>query len=332
VAAAAQVSQATVSRALSGNETVNPVLARRVISASEKLGYTANVVARALRTQQTGTVGVVVPSLSNPFFIVAVETLEGVLAQSQRSLILCSARDSAAVEADHISLLLARMVDGLVVIPVSQAGSRRALKAAAKQVPVVQFDRFVSLTGTDFVGADNATGVRQMVEHVRALGSRTLAYVGAEPTNSSAAERLNSFRLLAAQGSSHLPRPEFLGTFSMQWGWEAGERLLTAGSLPDAVICGADVIAVGLLAVLREAHVEVPRDVNMVSYDDSPMASITSPMLTSIRQPVEPMAEEAIRLLDDGGKAGQRRPRKRIFAPTLVVRESSEAKLAFRSV
>jgi len=324
VAAAAQVSQATASRALSGSETVNPVLARRVITASEKLGYTANVVARALRTQQTGTIGVVVPSISNPFFIGAVETLEGVLARSQRSLILCDARDSAAVEADRISLLLARMVDGLVVIPVSQAGSRRALEAAAKYVPVVQFDRFVPSAGTDFVGADNAAGIRQMVEHVRALGARTVAYIGAEPTSSSAAERLDAFRALVPQDASNPIRLEYLDTFSMDWGREAAERLLARNSLPDAVICGADLIAVGLLAALREAHIQVPRQVMVVSYDDSPMARITSPMLTSVRQPVETMAEEAIRLLDDRRPVGPRRPRKSVFAPTLVARQSSK--------
>ena len=294
-----------------------------MLAASEDLGYTANAMARALRTQQTGTIGVVVPSISNPFFIGAVETLEGVLARSQRSLILCDARDSAAVEADRISLLLARMVDGLVVIPVSQIGSRRALTAAAKHVPVVQFDRFVPSAGTDFVGADNAAGVRQMVEHVRALGARTLAYVGAEPTNSSAAERLDAFRTLVPQDDSDSQRLEYLDTFSTHWGWKAAERLLARSALPDAAICGADLIAVGLLAALRDADIRVPQQVMVVSYDDSPMARITSPMLTSVRQPVETMAEEAIRLLDDRRSVGPRRPRKSIFAPTLVPRESS---------
>lgn len=323
VAAAAGVSQATASRALSGNLSVNPVLARRVMAASQQLAYTANVMARALRTQQTGTIGVVVPAISNPYFIGAVEALEGVLAESQRSLVLCDARDSPATEAERIELLLSRMVDGLVVIPVSGTGSGTALQAAAEHGPVVQFDRYVEATGTDFVGTDNSDGLRQMMAHIRSRGCRTVAYVGARPTISSAAERLNAFRSLVGASSGRPEHWELLGGFSTDWGQEAGQRILAGGQLPDAIVCGADLIAVGVLTVLRDAQVDVPKEVKVVSYDDSMMGRITSPRLTSIRQPVDAMAREAVRLLDDRTEGAQRRPRKCVFTPTLIVREST---------
>ena len=323
VAAAAGVSPATAARALTGNERVDPVLAQRVTEASRLLGYTANVMARALRTQQTGTIGVVVPSITNPFFTGAVEALEGVLARSQRSLVLCDARNSAATEADRIEFLVGRMVDGLVVIPVSRSESARALNLAAAHGPVVQFDRFVPSTDTDFVGADNADGVRQMVEHVRALGARTLAYVGARPSSSSAAERLQAFRTLAGRPAAGSRRWELLDDFTTEWGRTAGRQLLAAGPLPDAIVCGADLIAVGLMSELRDAKVAVPEDVMVVSYDDSMMGLITSPRLTSVRQPVELMAEEAIRLLGDRPDGTERPSRKSIFSPALMVREST---------
>jgi LacI family transcriptional regulator len=323
VAAAAGVSQATASRVLSGNPSVDPALARRVTEASRQLGYTANVMARALRTQQTGTIGVVVPAISNPYFIGAVEALEGVLAESQRSLILCDARDSPVTEAERIGLLLSRMVDGLIVIPVSGTESAAALRAAAAEGPVLQFDRYVESTGTDFVGTDNSEGLRQMMTHIRKRGCQTVAYVGARPTISSAAERLDGFRALAGPRSARPEHWELLGEFSTDWGLEAGQRMLAGGPLPDAIVCGADLIAVGVLAVLRDAHVDVPRDVKVISYDDSMMGRITSPTLTSIRQPVEAMAREAVRLLDDRSQPDQRPPRKCNFAPKLIVREST---------
>ena len=323
VAAAAGVSPATAARALSGNVKVDPVLAGRVADASRRLGYTANVMARALRTQQTGTIGVVVPSITNPFFTGAVEALEGVLARTDRSLVLCDARDSVATEANRIEFLVSRMVDGLVVIPVSRNESAAALHVATSHGPVVQFDRFVPSTDTDFVGADNADGVRQMVEHVRALGARTLAFVGARPTSSSAAERLEAFRALAGRPAAGRRRWELLDEFSTEWGRAAANQLLAAGPLPDAIVCGADLIAVGLLSELRDAQVDVPQDVMVVSYDDSMMGLITSPRLTSVRQPVELMAEEAIRLLGERPEGGQRTSRKSIFTPALIVREST---------
>ncbi|MEA5455155.1 LacI family DNA-binding transcriptional regulator [Sinomonas sp. JGH33] len=322
VAAEAGVSQATASRVLAGNESVDPALARKVQEATRKLGYTANVMARALRTQHTGTIGVVVPSISNPYFISVVEALEGVLAETQRSLILCDARDSPAIEADRIALLLGRMVDGLIVIPVSATDSAEALRSASGQRPVLQFDRYVASAGTDFIGTDNRDGLRQMIEHVRALGCESFAYVGSRATTSTAVERLEAFRALAS--TPHLSEHwELLGEYNVDWGLEAGRRLLDSGALPDAIICSADLIAVGVLTVLKDAGVRVPDDVKVVSYDDSMMGRITSPTLTSVRQPVEEMAREAIRLLDGG--PGQSSARKCIFTPQLIVRESTGA-------
>jgi len=323
VASAAGVSMATASRALSGNPSVSPLLARQVVEAGDRLGYSANAIARALRTQRTGTIGVVVPAINNPYFIGVVEALEGVLAESSRSLMLCDARESPSVEAARVELLMSHMVDGLVVIPASTTGSAPALKSAARRGLVVQFDRYVTGTGTDFVGSDNAEGMRQMVSHLREQGCRSLAYVGAQPSISSAAERVRAFRALAGRTPARPAHWELLGAFSTDWGMAAGHLLLSGGRLPDAVVCGADVIAIGLLTVLRDAGVDVPGDVKVVSHDDLLLDRITYPRLSSVRQPLELMAREAIRLLDDRADGNQEAPRRRVFAPDLMVRESS---------
>lgn len=323
VAAAAGVSQATASRALSGNQSVSPVLVRRVVAASTRLGYKANVMARALRTRRTGTIGVVVPSIGNPYFIGAVEALEGVLAETQRSLILCDARENATTEAERLQLLLDRMVDGLVVIPTSATESVAALAWAAEHTPVAQFDRYVVGTGTDFVGSDNAEGLRQMVTHVRERGCRTMAFVGSGSPISTAAERHRAFRALTAD----TPVPEhwqLLGEFTTEWGRKAGRQILEGGPLPDAIVCGADIIAAGVLSVLRDARVGVPEDVMVVSHDDSTIGLITSPRLTSVRQPLDDMAREAIRLLDARSQGQDHRPpHLSVLTPRLIEREST---------
>jgi LacI family transcriptional regulator len=320
VAAAAGVSPATASRALSGNGSVNPEMARRVHQASTALGYSANVFARALRTERTDTIGMVVPSIANPYFVGAVEAVEKALARSGRSLILCNADNSVRTEADRIGLLVQRMVDGLVVVPVDASASVPALRAAADRVPLVQFDRIAAGAGTDFVGSDNAEGVRQCLAHLRELGCSSPAYIGAQPTTSTATERLRAFR----DGTGPGVRDEWvlLGDFSGQWGREAARRLV-AGSLPEAIVCGADVIAVSLVGVLAEAGVSIPDEVKVVSYDDSGLGLLTVPHLTSVHQPVDSMAREAVRLLDHRRTHPEAAVRKGIFAPQLVVREST---------
>ncbi|WP_164737268.1 LacI family DNA-binding transcriptional regulator [Georgenia sp. SYP-B2076] len=322
VAAAAGVSPATASRVLSGYPSVNPEMARRVTEASTRLGYSANVFARALRTRRTDTVGMVVPSIGNPYFVGAVEAVEGVLSGSGRSLILCDSRDSVATEAARVSLLLNRMVDGLVVIPVSAEESAPALRAAAAQSRVVQLDRIAEGARTDFVGADDYDGVHQCIDHLRDRGCRTIAYIGARPTTSTAAQRLRAFEELT-RGDGGTDAPVYLGEFSAGWGAEAARHLLEAGPLPDAIVCGADVIAVSVLTALRGAGVEVPVQVKVVSYDDSGLGLLTVPRLTSVRQPLDVMAQEAIRLLDTHPEDGAYPPRKSIFAPQLVIRDST---------
>ncbi|MBC7291533.1 MAG: LacI family DNA-binding transcriptional regulator [Actinotalea sp.] len=322
VAAEAGVSIATASRALAGQASVDPELVRRVLRASADLGYRANALARALRTQRTDTIGMVVPSISNPYFIAAIEAVELVLAESDRSLLLCDAREDATVEAGRIDLLVHRMVDGLIVVPVATEASAPALEAAAQELPVVQFDRFVDAVPTDFVGSDNTVGVRACVDHLRRRGARRIAFVGAQPTTSTAAERLRAFR--DCVGVEDCPdRWLLLGDFSARWGREAARSLLEGEGLPDAIVCGADVIAVALVAELRSAGVTVPEQVAIVSYDDSTLGALTVPPLTSVRQPIEDMAREAVRLLDHRRERADAAVRKSVFPPALVVRGST---------
>lgn len=322
VAAAAGVSPATASRALSGHTSVDPQLARRVQRASAELGYRTNVLARALRTRRTDTIGMVVPSISNPYFVATVEAVEQVLADSGRALLLCDAREDVCVEASRIDLLIDRMVDGLIVVPVEAEGSAAALERASQQLPVVQLDRFVDSVATDFVGSDNAAGVRACVAHLRERGARRIAFVGARPTTSTAVERLRAFR--DHVGPEDCPDSWLLlGEFTADWGREAAKRLLAGGALPDAIVCGADVIAVALVTTFRAAGARVPEQVTVVSYDDSTLGELTVPPLTSVRQPVDAMAREAVRLLDHRRDHLDAAVRKSVFPPALVVRGST---------
>ena len=322
VAAAAGVSAATASRALAGHPNVDPELVRRVQRASDDLGYRANVLARALRTRRTDTVGMVVPSIANPYFVSAVEAVENVLAESGRALLLCDAREDVEVEASRIDLLVQRMVDGLIVVPVAAEGSAPAIERAVRQLPVVQLDRFVASAPTDFVGSDNGVGVRACVAHLRERGARRIAFVGARPTTSTAAERLRAFRDVV--GPEDCPDAWLLlGDFTAAWGREAAAKLLAGGDLPEAIVCGADVIAVTLVTTLRSAGIKVPKRVTVVSYDDSGLGELTVPALTSVRQPVPAMAREAVRLLDHRRDHPDDPVRKSVFPPALIVRGST---------
>ncbi|HLU71816.1 MAG TPA: LacI family DNA-binding transcriptional regulator [Nonomuraea sp.] len=322
VARAAGVSVASASRALSGRRRVTPEIAERVARAAAELGYQPNAVAKALRDQTTGTIGMVVPGIGNPFFTTIVEAVERELQNFGTDLLLCSSQSSPEVEARRLETLLARRVDGLIISPCGIEASVPAVLDAARRVPLVQLDRHIEGGGADWVGVDDEAGMSQAVDHVAAGGAHSVVFVGSRLLNSSARLRLDGFERAAARAGMEARTP-LLGDFTLEWGIEAGRRLLDDGPLPDAVVCGNDEIAVGLLRSLRTGGTRIPEDVSVVGFDDVGHATMCDPPLTTVRQPVEEMAAEAVRLLGQI-KAGDPRPAQRIaIAPSIVVRQTS---------
>lgn len=317
VAAAAGVSASTVSRALSGRRKVSPEVEAAVREASERLGYRANVLARSLRLQTTGTVGMVIPGISNPFFPAIVEAVERHLSDADRQLLLADSQGSTQVEAERLTTLLDRRIDGLLVIPCDVRASRPALERAARQAPVTLLDRAVEGFDGDVVAVDNWHGIELAVDHLRARGCASLAFVSADDATSSGRMRLEAFRRCAGARQRLL-----LGSFTVEWGRQAAAQLLADG-VPDGVVCGADVVAFGLMGALAEAGVRVPADVLVTGFDDIGFAQLSAPSLTTVRQPTDQLGAEGVRLLLDRVGGGGGAPERRILIPELRVRAST---------
>jgi LacI family transcriptional regulator len=323
VARHAGVSVATASRALSGSRRVSPDLAARVLGSARALGYRYNAVAGALRRRQTNTVGMVVPEISNPFFPAVVEAVERKLQESGRDLFLCDAQQDAATERRRVLALLGHQVDGLIITPVSATASRPSLTEIGPETPVVQVDRFVTDFAADWVGSDDEAGIAQIVRHVAALGARTCVFVSAEPNTSSAQQRLSSFTKAVLDCALAAYEPPLLGEFSIEWGRRAALALLALEQRPDAIVCGNDEIAMGVLRELRRHGIRVPDDVLVTGFDDIGFASLTDPPLTTVRQPREDIAAECVRLLD-ARIADPASPVRRVaLATRLIIREST---------
>ncbi|WP_242454611.1 LacI family DNA-binding transcriptional regulator [Bailinhaonella thermotolerans] len=318
----AGVSIATASRALSGRRRVTPDVADRVQRAAEELDYRPNTVAQALRGQSTRIVGMVVPGIGDPFFTQIVEAVEHDLAGSGRELLLCDSRHDPAIEARRVRALLERQVDGLVITPCDATASVPAVREAARSVPTVQMDRYVEGDVTDWVGVDDESGVNQAVAHLADRGARRVAFVGGAPAGSTARVRLEAFERAVAARPGVTVAARALGDFSVEHGRRAARELHASGDLPDAILCGNDQIAVGLLRELRAAGVRVPADVSVAGFDDIGYAALTDPPLTTVRQPVPQLATEAVRLLT-APPAPARPPCRIAVSPTLVIRAST---------
>jgi LacI family transcriptional regulator len=323
VAEAAGVSVATASRVLAGSPRVAPATKRAVLKASAKLQYRRDPIARALRTQRTGTIGMLVPDISNPFFAELIEAVARTLETLDLDLLLADSQGSPGREARWFAEMGERRSDGLLVVPSHHHDSREALQAAAAAMPVLQLDRRVDGIAADFVGVDNLVGMRLLVEHLVAVGVSSLTLVSGQASSSTGRGRLAAFHA-SLEGQDGLRAQEpILGEFSIAFGRAAGRRLLERDELPEAIVCGSDSIALGLLSELNRVGRRPPEDVLIVGFDGIVMSELTDPPLTTVKQPCSAMAAEAARLLKmrlDGSEAP---PQRSEIAPELIVRDSS---------
>lgn len=321
VAEEAGVSIATVSRVLSGTRRVDPELSERVRVAQRHLGYRTNLLASGLRRQRTDTVGMVVPKIANPYFSALMEAVSRRLQDAHRTVLLVDAEDDVALEAEGLRRLVDRSVDGVLAIPVDEHGSALALAEIAGRVPLVMLDRAVAGVDADAVGVDHDAGVASVVDHLVGLGHRALAFVGASRRDSTGRERAEAFER-ACRAAGLGPGPMELGAYSVAWGREAGARFAAeAATMPTAFVCGNDLIALGVLSALRDAGLDVPGDVAVTGYDDVGFATLSSPELTTVRQPLDALARTAVDVLLELPSEAPTRHRR--LVPQLQVRGSS---------
>lgn len=324
VAEAAGVSVATVSRVLSGARQVDPELAGVVEATCERLGYRRNNVARALRRQTTQTAGMIVPHIANPFFAGAVQAVERALQVEQYGLLLGDSRDDPDLEAVHVRALIDRRVDGLLLIPCETDASGPAVTEAAREIPIVLLDRWIDGIDADGVAVDNEAGVQATLAHLDAIGRRYAAFVGAAASIPTARERVEAYRS-GVRRTRIANAGELLGDFSVEWGRKAAVELAARSRRPDAIVCGNDLIALGVLEGLREAGVDVPSAMAVTGFDDIGFATISHPALTTVRQPIDEIGAEAARLLLGRIAGYEGPPRRTRLAPELIARGSTSS-------
>jgi len=305
VAARAGVGRGTVSRVINGSPQVSPQAKAAVEQAIAELGYVPNRAARALVTQRTDSVALIVSEseerlFGEPFFAGIVRGVSSGLADTPLQLWLAMAQSPAERErVEHH--LTAQHVDGVLLLSLHDDDPLPAL-LAERGLPAVLGGRPARmLTGAQlgsFVDVDNAGGARIAVSHLAGLGRKRIATIAGPQDMGVGVTRLAGYREAVAEAG--LPDDEGLiayGDFSEASGAGVMRELLTTRPDLDAVFAASDLMAAGALRALREAGRRVPDDVAVVGFEDSPVARQTDPLLTSVYQPVEEMGRQMALLL-----------------------------------
>lgn len=293
VARAAGVSQATVSRVLSGAANVTEATRARVLDAMGRVGYVPNASARAMKTGRTGVVGAVVADLTNPFYPQLLEGLASALDEAGMRMSVWVS--DGAKNASALDAIRERGVDGVVFTTVTEA-SAELRSALASGSPVVLVNRTLPDVDCDQVSSDGVAGGRAVADALVAHGRRRVAFVGGGASISTSRERLAGLREgLRAHGAP--PPVELQVGYTHEGGAAALHRLADASSPPDAIVCANDLIAFGVLDGARARGLAVPEDVWVVGYDDVDMASWQAYELTTVRADIGRLATEAVGLL-----------------------------------
>jgi LacI family transcriptional regulator len=311
VARKAHVSVATVSRALSSPGLVRPDTRSRVLAAASELGYQPNRAARGLITGKTGNIGIVVPDLDNPFYTGILKAARSRAAQSDHAVFVADSDEDPCAEAKLV-MAMAKQVDGLLLC---SPGLTDEQLTALADTPVVLLDH--RLPGIPSTVMDSADGVRQVIAHLTALGHTRIAYLGGPRASWANSERRGG--LAAAAAEHHLDLVE-LGPFAPRYecGLQAADLALAADV--TAIMAYNDVMALGVLARLRDRGVSVPSDVSVTGFDDLTYASLTSPALTTVDMPLAAAGRAAVTMLVDWlDRSGE--PAPHVSLPTqLIVR------------
>jgi LacI family transcriptional regulator len=310
VARAAGVSKATASRALSRPDMVAADTRERVLAVAATMGFEFNASARALTTGRTGLIGVLVPSLANPYFAPIVTGVQRALSAHGENILLAVSEGSQSSEHELAGKLASR-VDGLVFIaPVSPDS---AIRSFTSKLPVVTVDRTVPAVPGVLI--DTPGGVADIVTHLAGLGHRAIAYVGG-PDGSWMAERRNSAVEEAARRSG--VDLTALGPVSprIDAGLAVAERVAAERSV-TAVVAYSSYLLLGLHLGLREAGVRVPEDISLAASDDLTAISADRPDTTALRVPLEEAGIAAVRLLQEANPP--KRARRLRIATELIV-------------
>jgi LacI family transcriptional regulator len=320
VARQAGVSPSTVSRILNGTAKVSDDKRQAVLAAIAKMNFAPNQMAQGLKKGRSMTIGIVVQDISSPFFD---ETLRGVddgLKGTGYASVIVSGHWNAEEESDRVRLLLARKVDGIILL--SGRISDDAVLGFSGQRPIVSTGRALATRTALGFKIDNEHGAWLAVRHLVELGHRRIAFISGPANNHDADERLAGYRRALTEAQLDIdPALIVEGNYHEASGMLAMNRLFDSHQQFTAVFAANDLSAYGARLALYRKGIRVPDDISLVGFDDLPGSSYTTPPLTTIRQPLYDMGRIAtqalLRLINGDPAQGEIPP------VELVVRETT---------
>ncbi|MBS1804153.1 MAG: LacI family DNA-binding transcriptional regulator [Acidobacteria bacterium] len=295
VARAANVGTTTVSRVINGGERVSPKTLAHVQRVIDAMGYRPNQAARVLKGHRTKTIGLVIPSIADPFFSSCAEAAQAVAQANDSLLIVTASHNDPHSELENLNILISHRVDGLIVAPANSQseGLRELLKSLS--LPVIAVDRPVADALVPSVVSDNFKGARFGTQHLIEHGYKRIVCLTGESTLFTIHERMRGYR--AAMESAGRAATLNTSVKDYRSAEYAIQSMLSGPNPPDALFTLKNSTTIYAFEVLQKLNVSIPKTIALLGFDDFELASTVRPSISVIQQPVEEIGRVAAELL-----------------------------------
>lgn len=317
VAALANVSPATVSRVMNGTAKVDDDKRARVLKAIEETGFVPNEAARTLFKRSAKIIGLVIPSIENPFFTQFSGAVERTADAYGYKVVLFNTDGEIEKEKNMLQMLSAMNADG-IILTTSSEGVDSDIENCT--IPVVVTDRLTAQKGADaYVHCDHYRGGRMAAEHLISNGCRRIVCMRGKQDISSARERYLGCKEVCNEHGIDLRVVDC--DYSFEAGIQAAEQMIKKYPDMDGIVACNDIVAISAYKVLHQKGIEVPGQIQIIGYDNIRLAELMTPELTTIAQPIEQIGKMAVELVV---KHEEKDEKEYILQPKLIIRETTK--------
>ncbi|MBC5638626.1 catabolite control protein A [Ornithinibacillus sp. BX22] len=324
VAREANVSMATVSRVVNGNPNVKPTTRKKVLATIERLGYRPNAVARGLASKKTTTVGAIIPDISSIFFAELARGIEDIATMYKYNIILSNSDQNKDKELQLINTMLEKQVDGIIFMG-GNITQEHIHQFSTASVPVVLAATYDGTEATPSVNIDYEVAAYEAAKNLIDKGNKRLAFI-----NGNEEETINQLKyqgyLRALKEASIEPVADYVvnGDYTYESGIKAVEQFMSLSQKPTAVFAASDAIALGAIHGAQDLGYRVPEDLEVFGFDNTKLANMVRPTLSTVVQPMYDIGAVAMRLLTKYMNKEEVEEKKVVLPHRLVERNSTK--------
>lgn len=322
IAKEAKVSVATVSHVINENYFVSDELIKRVREVISKLNYSPNLIAGSLRRKKTGTIGLIIPDISNPFFSELAKCIEDATYLLGYNIFICNSSYDIKRELNNLDMLISKRVDGILMLPEINENSF-IKKAKDSGIPVVLIER--KLPDIDIVLIDHFKAGYESTKYLINLGHRNIAFIDRRSDKYHSVERRRGYIKALKEHKIEIESDLIIrGGLLCISGFEIVRTILKRKIKVTALLCFEDFEAIGAISAVKKSGLEVPKDLSIIGYGDLSFSEYIFPELTTIRIDISQLAIEAIRILKLRIRnLNVKKPITRLISPELIIRKST---------